>query len=219
MFCKKCGREIDYESNLCLECTAALAIEAKKARDAEKFGDVSDSQSKMDITSAQNSESNECAGNNATIEQSAEPLQSHTDDRENDNRGYLNTESESRVHNFLNSVNAEPPKVPSGTRKVGLVGAIIGNVLPEVSFLIYNATHGGYGIALKPTFLSNALMIWAIIASVLLGVISISIFRDVKKDGYPTPVATLVLGITSLVMSAMFICFMISLSYMNASVA
>ena len=36
MYCNRCGKEIDYENNLCLECTAELAVAARQAREEKK---------------------------------------------------------------------------------------------------------------------------------------------------------------------------------------
>ena len=36
MYCNRCGKEIDYENNLCLECTAELAVKAKMEQKAEE---------------------------------------------------------------------------------------------------------------------------------------------------------------------------------------
>lgn len=32
MYCSKCGKEIDYESPVCLECTAMIAMQAREAK-------------------------------------------------------------------------------------------------------------------------------------------------------------------------------------------
>lgn len=202
MYCSKCGKHIDYESNLCLECTAMLAIKAKQAREEAKADGASPDAPVVNPVSVNN---NDNVVNNEEVNYSAPSQDSVSTEGEEgtpENNGYTGAGEESRAQNFMNYVNSQQTdNRRSRSRTEGLKMAIIGVVIPEICYAIYNATHGSLGIDLKPGFVSYALIIGGIIASVLLGVLSILTFRDVKRAGYPTPVATLILGIASIASS------------------
>lgn len=171
MYCTKCGKEIDYDSMLCLECTAALAIQAKQEREAVRPDDVSApfinpvAASKPDYSSVDSI-----------------PVPTYTAD--------FKAKEE--------APKTEAPQITMvvNTRKEGLGRAIISASLSLVNCFVFGLTIGlgAFGLS-SGTVLAGSFLIALSIFSLILGIKSIKTFKNVRRAGYPAPIATLILGI------------------------
>lgn len=221
MYCTKCGKQIDYDAPICLECTAVLAIQAKHAREAAKAEAevsapiITPAPAVAEVTE----QSVETADVNAVIDEPAvaepkgecvEPEAEITD---------LNVEvaepeieiPEAAAQPIAQPIYTAPaenisPVVPiyrPNTRKEGLGGAIASVVLSAVS-----AFFVGIGLGLiwsDIIFIGVIFFLMAVsaaIVSIILGAKSIKTFKRVKNEGNPAPIATLILGIVGLASSA-----------------
>ena len=235
MYCNKCGREIDYASNLCLECTAELAIKAKQAREAKKAEEISSAAPVVEPAPVAKVVE-EPASVAEIVEEIAPVAEIPAETVADEPVANQPVEAESVVDEPISEVcadensveekipyvepipvaspvplgdsytNALPPMPMPNTRKEGfgkaLAGAIITNVTAIfVAIAVNFLTEEMLGVGI----IFSIIVIAMSIISLIFGIQSIKTFKKVKRVGYPVPVATLVLGIYSLAISAYFI--------------
>lgn len=174
MYCTRCGKQIDYDAPLCLECTAEMA---NKAREEKKYNESE--MPRADYASEQTYENSAQQTYTAPQQTYAAPEQTYV---------------------------APNPD----TRKEGLGKAICSLVF---SFII--PTFGGMAIGFMISELVGAGVFFALatiamgVVSIINGAMSIKTFKNVKNEGNPAPIPTLIIGIVGLAMSALslLICF------------
>ena len=174
MYCTRCGKQIDYDAPLCLECTAEMA---NKAREEKKYNE------------------------------SEMPRADHASEQTYENSAQQTYTAPQQTYTAPQQTYVAPKP---DTRKEGLGKAICSLVL---SFLI--STFGGMAIGFMISELTGAGVFFALatvamgVVSIINGAMSIKTFKNVKNEGNPAPIPTLIIGIVGLAMSALslLICF------------
>ena len=188
MYCTRCGKEITYDSPICVECAKAAEEKMQQEQIEQQLN---------------------C--NDEIIEPKEEP-EAQADTTQipayeilysNVNQGANNTGS------TLDSFAYTTPTATSNTRKAGLGKAITALITAFISSLL---TIIGYAVIISSdlvTVVDENLMytLGAVVAGfgvilgllpIIFGVLSIKTFAKVKKQGNPPPVATLVIGLIAL---------------------
>ena len=230
MYCTKCGKQIDYDTPICLECTAVLAIKAKQAREAAKAAEASSApivnpvSIANPVNEAQNAPSYEEAHiepsyNEAQIEPSYEETQ-NVESAEQSEQSYEKAQSEWYAEPIEHSPVVEQPDVAEPapvmypyqtvvvpeakpkTRMKGFGAALASAILATIAMVILGI---GYGLLLADIKLIGlivmAIFFAMMVVSLVLGIKSILTFKNVVRAKNPAPIATLILGIYSLAMS------------------
>ena len=196
MYCSKCGREIDYDSPMCLECTAMLAMQAKASREAARVQinsapEVTPTPVAPTVSVAPEIQTAEQA---SPIAETASPVNEPAFTVECGDVG----QSESAL-----AVDAAPEvketSVPKkNTRNEGLKKAIIGCSMGWANILVvlmgvFSLMYGGISIGILPgVFIAFTVM------ALIFSIQSIKTFRRVRKEGNPAPIATLIVGLHGL---------------------
>ena len=188
MYCTRCGKEIAYDSPICVECAKAAEEKMQQEQIEQQLN---------------------C--NDEIIEPKEEPeVQEDTTQipayeilYSNVNQGANNTGS------TLDSPAYTTPTATTNTRKAGLGKAITALI---TSFFASLLTIIGYAAVVSSDLLSGVqeditYTIGVVVAGfgllislipIIFGVLSIKTFVSVKKQGNPPPVATLIMGIIAL---------------------
>ena len=188
MYCTRCGKEIAYDSPICVECAKA-AEEKMQQEQIEQQLNCNDEI----IEPKEEPEAKE----DTTQIPAYEILYSNV------NQGANNTGS------TVDSPAYTTPTAASNTRKAGLGKAITALITAFISSLL---TIIGYAVIISSDLVTGVdenLMytLGAVVAGfgvilgllpIIFGVLSIKTFAKVKKQGNPPPVATLVIGLIAL---------------------
>lgn len=259
MYCTKCGKQIDYDTPICLECTAVLAIKAKQAREAAKAAEANSApivnpvsianpaqqaQSAPSCVEAQSAErtaqseptpspmatpspqSDACQSEEVVAQstpscveaQSAECTAQSELTPSPAQQSEACCSEESTAQSEYASAMEEPAVAPASvvypyetvvipenkpkTRMKGFGAALASTILATIAMVILGL---GYALLLADIKLIGLIVIAIFFAmmvvSLVLGIKSILTFKSVVRAKNPAPIATLVLGIYSLVMS------------------
>lgn len=242
MYCTKCGKQIDYDAPICLECTAALAIQAKQEREAQKAREAEISAPVIDpapvtpsapsvepapavdpappIESAPAVESISFGENLAEPTPAAEPksdAEESAPTRESTPIAEPKPAAEqtSTVTYPFNGSSYDPKTAPwRNTRKEGFGKALASTIIGGCLSLNVGFTLGLYWTdVIFLAVISGLISIGMAVVSIILGIQSIKTFVRVKNAGDPPPVATLVLGIVGVALSAEAL--LIGLTYLS----
>lgn len=189
MYCSKCGREIDYDSPMCLECTAMLAMQAKASREAARVQidsapEVTPTPVAPTVSAAPEIQTAEQA---STVNEIATPVEC----------GEISC-SESAVVVAPTPETNETVAPKKNTRNEGLKKAIIGCSMGWANIYVlligvFSLMYGGISIGILPgVFIAFTVM------ALIFSIQSIKTFRRVRKEGNPAPIATLIVGLHGL---------------------
>ena len=196
MYCSKCGREIDYDSPMCLECTAMLAMQAKASREAARVQigsapEVTPTPVAPTVSAAPEIQTAEQA---SPIAETASPVNEPAFSVE---CGDI-SQSESALAVDLAPEVKETSVPKKNTRNEGLKRAIIGCSMGWANILVvlmgvFSLIYGGISIGILPgVFVAFTVM------ALIFSIQSIKTFRRVRKEGNPAPIATLIVGLHGL---------------------
>ena len=199
MFCTKCGKKIDYEASVCNECAGV----------GQWFN--ADAQPNPN---ANNNYSNQGANNNGFYnDQNNAYNQGYNNYNNAYNQGYNNQYDQNYNTTYNQQSTYTPaPEKPKGSRKAGLkqgITAMIFGFLGMMFFIIALSVIGA--ILATSSYMDDAIfgavfmgIIFSIpgfifsVLGITKGIGAIKIF----KTSYPKPIATLILGISSIYCAA-----------------
>jgi len=174
MFCSKCGKEINYDSPICLECISAMADE--KAAAEEKKADA------------------EPAVNEQQENKPEEPVYTYNPQPQPQPQLY--------VVPMAPAAPVAPQTGGKSTRMQGFGIALAGTIISAVSiFFMMFAFIGALSVTIMGT-LFTMITIGMCVTSLIFGIKSIKTFVSVKREGNPVPIATLILGIETIATAA-----------------
>ena len=166
MFCRKCGKQIDYEAEFCKECQEMDAF----------FGDNKPTVEEPSLI----------------VEQEKPVLEGNR--KEGFGKALAATIMGAIAYFFV-------------IIALGILTSMLGGDLDDLEMMPYESIHELTVISYDPTLMAIMLItagisIFLAIPSLILGIQSIKCFFRQKKAGKVRPVATLVLGIVSVVIAA-----------------
>ena len=196
MFCSRCGKKIEYDSPICLECISAMAEESQRKENAEQ---------------AQPKVSEECieacsenvysAQNNAYCGEYAQPQPCY-----NGNVSLFYSE-QPKINTPVAVMGEQVEAGEKSTRMAGFGIALAGTIISFASIFLMFFSIVGLAVASAGGVILFMLTIASTVVSIVFGIKSISTFVSVKREGNPVPIATLILGINGLATAAFILLY------------
>ena len=186
MFCTNCGKQINYDSPVCVECARAAEEQAKAGWQ----------------NGAQNGAYQQNSGNGYGNYYSFEPI----------NPDIFGTQNANSYGNTYGTSYGMQPK--NGSVKKGLGRSIVAAVLAQVSAMFATAFLEVEFAVMLLGILFTALP--CAIVSLCLGVASIKCFREARAKGEVLPIPTLIIGIYATVNAgaALMLCTLLPMAFL-----
>ena len=207
-YCTKCGKEINYESPLCIECVAMLKIEAEEAENTTEPEILPEAEGAAEESYEQASES----FYESSYEPKDEPYVEH--DSSEYNNGY-SSEGFSGEYSYTPPTEnifsgdysrgfnqgKNPKMIGFGRALFAAIIALVGDFIASIVALPYlmGDIYGYYDLGGAEAILTWLFAFPAAVIGIVFGILSITTFR---RNQYYRPIATLVLGIAALATGA-----------------
>lgn len=201
MFCSKCGKRIEYNSPICLECISAMAEESQSKEDSmqvqPKASEERIEPCNENVYSAQN---NAYRGEYAQPRPQPQP-QPQLQPCYNGNVSLFYSE-QPKINTPVAVMEAKvEEQVGAGeksTRMAGFGIALAGTIISFVSSFLMIFSFTGLAFSSAGGVFLFMLTIASCVVSIVFGIKSIRTFVSVRREGNPVPIATLILGINGL---------------------